>query len=124
MKELEGMQSRDEIIDMTADIVSAYVGNNSVPASELPALISSIHGALLAASSGKPVEAEEQLRPAVPVKKSVQDDQVTCLICGGSFKSLRRHLGTQHNITPEQYRVMWGLSPDYPMVAPSYAKAR
>jgi len=111
-------------IELTANIVSAYVGNNATPASELPALISQIHGALVRVSAGHVEAVAEPAKPAVPVKKSMTSDYLVCLEDGKKFKSLKRHLRTQYNMTPEQYREKWGLPPDYPMVAPSYAVAR
>lgn len=111
-------------IDLTANIVSAYVSNNTTPASELPALISQIHGALVRLSTGQAEVAPEPTKPAVPVKKSMTSDFLVCLEDGKKFKSLKRHLRTQYNMTPEQYREKWGLPPDYPMVAPNYAVAR
>lgn len=111
-------------IDLTANIVSAYVSNNTTPASELPALISQIHGALVRLSGGHAETVPEPTKPAVPVKKSMTSDYLVCLEDGKKFKSLKRHLRTQYNMTPEQYREKWGLPPDYPMVAPNYAVAR
>jgi predicted transcriptional regulator len=111
-------------IDLTATIVSAYVGNNPMPASELPALIGQIHAALLRVSTGRAEPPLEPSKPAVPVKKSITADYLICLEDGKRFKSLKRHLRTQYNMTPEQYRDKWGLPPDYPMVAPNYAVAR
>lgn len=111
-------------IDLTASIVSAYVSNNTTAASELPALISQIHGALVRVSSGQAEAAIEATKPAVPVKKSMTSEYLVCLEDGKKFKSLKRHLRTQYNMTPEQYREKWGLPPDYPMVAPNYAQAR
>lgn len=111
-------------IELAADIVSAYVSNNSVPSSDLPTLISEVHTALVRVGGGMvelPVEAP---KPAIPVKKSVTPDYIICLEDGKKFKSLKRHLRTQYNMTPEQYREKWGLPVDYPMVAPNYAKAR
>jgi predicted transcriptional regulator len=111
-------------IELAADIVSAYVSNNSVPVGELPALISDVHSALMRVTVGSielPVEAP---KPAIAVKKSVTADYIICLEDGKKFKSLKRHLRTQYNMTPEQYREKWGLPPDYPMVAPNYARAR
>lgn len=111
-------------VELAADIVSAYVSNNSVATSELPALIGDIHAALLRLS-GAPVEVQpDVLKPAVPIKKSVTPDFIICLDDGKKFKSLKRHLRTQYNITPEEYRERWGLPADYPMVAPNYAQAR
>jgi predicted transcriptional regulator len=111
-------------IELAADIVSAYVSNNSVPSSELPALINEVHNALLRVTSGPAPVVVETLKPAVPAKKSITNDFIICLEDGKKFKSLKRHLRTQYNISPEEYREKWGLPPDYPMVAPNYAKAR
>jgi predicted transcriptional regulator len=111
-------------IELTASIVSAYVSNNSVPSSDLPALIGQVHSALTRVSSGHGEAPSEPPKPAVSVKKSITPDHIVCLEDGKKFKSLKRHLRTQYNITPEQYREKWGLPPDYPMVAPSYAAAR
>ena len=118
------MDDRSEIIEMTADIVSAFVSNNSVPAAEVPQLIQSVHRALSGVSSApEPVETAPR-EPAVPVKKSVNPDFIVCLEDGRKFKSLKRHLRTKYNMSPEEYRSKWGLPKDYPMVAPNYAKAR
>ena len=111
-------------IDLTANIVSAYVSNNTTPASEIPALISQIHAALVRVSAGRVEAPLEPAKPAVSVKKSVTAEYLVCLEDGKRFKSLKRHLRTQYNMTPEQYRDKWGLPPDYPMVAPNYAVAR
>ena len=112
-------------IELAADIVSAYVSNNSVAASELPGLIADVHAALVRVASGAPAAAApDNLRPAVPVKKSVGTDYIICLEDGKKFKSLKRHLRTHYNMSPEEYREKWGLPPDYPMVAPNYAQAR
>ena len=111
-------------IELTADIVSAYVSNNSVSAGDIPGLINQVHSALMRVS-GSPAEAPaEALKPAVPLKKSITPEYIVCLEDGKKFKSLKRHLRTQYNMTPEQYREKWGLAPDYPMVAPNYAAAR
>ena len=118
------MDDKSEIIEMTADIVSAYVGNNSVSATELPSLIQSVHRALASvANGGDAVEAAPK-EPAVPVKRSITPDHLVCLEDGRKFKSLKRHLRTKYNMSPEDYRAKWGLAKDYPMVAPNYAKAR
>src|SRR4051812_5418278 len=111
-------------IELTADIVSAYVSNNSVSAGEIPNLINQIHSALLRVSGGQSDTQPEPLKPAVSLKKSITADYLICLEDGKKFKSLKRHLRTQYNMTPEQYREKWSLAPDYPMVAPSYAAAR
>ena len=111
-------------IELAADIVSAYVSNNSVPSSDLASLINDVHSALLRVGGGTVEVPVEAPKPAIPVKKSVTPDYIVCLEDGKKFKSLKRHLRTQYNMTPEQYREKWGLAPDYPMVAPNYAKAR
>jgi predicted transcriptional regulator len=111
-------------IELAADIVSAYVSNNSLPSSELPALINEVHNALLRVTSGAAPVVVEALKPAVPARKSITNDYIICLEDGKKFKSLKRHLRTQYNISPEEYREKWGLPADYPMVAPNYAKAR
>ena len=114
-----------DFIELAADIVSAYVSNNSIAASELPALISEVHSALLRVTNGTPAPPpSDGLRPAVALKKSVTNDYIVCLEDGKKFKSLKRHLRTQYNMSPEEYREKWSLPPDYPMVAPNYAKAR
>ncbi len=118
------MEDKPELLEMTADIVSAYVGNNSVSADALPSLIANIHAALSGVSNG-PVEAEpEPKEPAVPIRKSIAPDFLICLEDGRKFKSLKRHLRTKYDMSPEDYRAKWGLPKDYPMVAPNYAKAR
>jgi predicted transcriptional regulator len=114
-----------DYIELAADIVSAYVSNNSIAASDLPGLINEVHNALLRVTGGgvaPPVS--DGLRPAVALKKSVTNDYIVCLEDGKKFKSLKRHLRTQYNMSPEEYREKWSLPPDYPMVAPNYAKAR
>lgn len=112
------------LIELTAEIVSAYVSNNTVAAGEIPGLINQVHAAL-ARVSGRPAESSsEPLRPAVSVKKSITPEYIVCLEDGKKFKSLKRHLRTQYDMTPEQYREKWGLNADYPMVAPNYAAAR
>ena len=111
-------------IQLTANIVSAYVSNNTVPSAEIPNLIGQIHSALLRVSGSQAPTPAEPLKPAVPLKRSITSDYLVCLEDGKKFKSLKRHLRTQYGMTPEQYREKWGLPPDYPMVAPNYAAAR
>jgi len=111
-------------IELTANIVSAYVSNNTVPAGDIPALINQVHSALTRVSGGTADAPAEPLKPAVSVKKSITPEYIVCLEDGKKFKSLKRHLRTQYNMTPEQYRDKWGLGTDYPMVAPNYAAAR
>ena len=118
------MEDKPELLEMTADIVSAYVGNNTVAAETLPSLIANIHAALSGVSNG-PVEVEpEPKEPAVPIRKSIAPDFLICLEDGRKFKSLKRHLRTKYDMSPEEYRTKWGLAKVYPMVAPNYAKAR
>ncbi len=118
-------QNTPNYIELAAEIVSAFVSNNSVPAAELPALIGNVHDALNRITIGSTQKVEETRQPpAVPVKKSVQSDYIVCLDDGKKFKSLKRHLRTVYNMTPDQYRAKWGLPADYPMVAPNYAAAR
>jgi predicted transcriptional regulator len=118
------MDEKSEIIEMTADVVSAYVGNNSVGASDLPSLIQSVHRALAGVSAGAEVVEAAPKEPAVPIKRSITPGFLVCLEDGRKFKSLKRHLRTKYNLSPEDYRAKWGLAKDYPMVAPDYAKAR
>ena len=116
--------SGSNFIELTAEIVSAYVSNNSVSASELPGLINQVHSALARVSAGHGEVPSEPLKPAISVKRSITPDFIVCLEDGKKFKSLKRHLRTQYNMTPEAYREKWDLPPDYPMVAPNYAAAR
>jgi predicted transcriptional regulator len=111
-------------IELAADIVSAYVSNNSVSAADLPGLINNVHNALVNVTSGKVEAPAEPLKPVIPIKKSITPDYIVCLEDGKKFKSLKRHLRTQYNLSPEDYREKWGLPADYPMVAPNYAAAR
>jgi predicted transcriptional regulator len=111
-------------IELTAQIVSAYVSNNTVPAAEIPGLINQVHAALARVSGKGNDLPSEPLRPAISVKKSITPEHIVCLEDGKKFKSLKRHLRTQYNMTPEQYRDKWSLATDYPMVAPNYAAAR
>jgi predicted transcriptional regulator len=111
-------------VELAADLVSAYVSNNSVPSSELPALINTVHSALANVAKNRSDQPAEAPTPAVPVKKSITPDYIICLDDGKKFKSLKRHLRTTYGMTPDEYRRKWGLPADYPMVAPNYAKAR
>lgn len=112
------------LIDLTADIVSSYVGNNTVAPVDLPSLIQQVHDALHQTVTASQEPEVEPLNPAVPVKKSVTPDFIICLEDGKKFKSLKRHLRTHYDLTPEEYREKWGLDADYPMVAPNYAASR
>ncbi|MGL4288925.1 MAG: MucR family transcriptional regulator [Phreatobacter sp.] len=116
--------SADESIELTADIVSAYVSNNKIPVEALAGLIGSVDAALRALALPAQAPAPAALVPAVSVKKSVTPDFIICLEDGKKFKSLKRHLRTAYGLSPDQYRSKWGLPSDYPMVAPNYAAAR
>jgi predicted transcriptional regulator len=111
-------------IQLTANIVSAYVSNNAVASADIPNLISQVYSALFRVSNGQVAAPAEPLKPAIPVKRSITPEYLVCLEDGKKFKSLKRHLRTQYDMTPEQYREKWGLVADYPMVAPNYAEAR
>lgn len=125
---MEDMNTTDSgsgaLLELTADVVAAYVSNNPVQAADLPNLISEIHTALGRIGDGDKAAVQEKQKPAVNPKKSVQDDFIICLEDGKKFKSLKRHLMSHYGLTPEAYREKWGLDPNYPMVAPSYAAAR
>ena len=115
--------AEDTLLTLTADIVAAHVSNNSVAVNDLPNLIQNVHGALsgISQSSSAP---EPKPEPKVSIRSSVKPDYIVCLEDGKKLKMLKRHLMTHYNMTPEQYRQKWGLSPDYPMVAPNYAEQR
>jgi predicted transcriptional regulator len=118
------MDDKAELIEMTAEIVAAYVENNNISTGDLPALIQSVHRALASVASGAEAVEAAPKEPAVPVRRSITADFLICLEDGRKFKSLKRHLRTKYNMSPEDYRAKWGLAKDYPMVAPNYAKAR
>lgn len=113
-----------DLVELSADIVSAYVSHNAVSPSDLTRLIADVHGALRALRSNEVPAPVEDLKPAVPVRKSVAADYIICLEDGKKFKSLKRHLRTHYNLSPEEYREKWGLPADYPMVAPNYSATR
>jgi predicted transcriptional regulator len=115
--------TQDNVLSLTADIVSAYVSKNSLPTAALPGLIGQIHESLSGLSSSQKVEAPIALVPAVPIKKSVTPDYIISLEDGRKFKSMKRYLGLR-NMSPAEYREKWGLPRDYPMVAPNYAARR
>jgi len=115
---------KNELVELTAEIVSAYVSNNTVVAADLPGVIQNVFEALNKASNATGQPAKEELKPAVPIKKSVTPEFIICLEDGKKFKSLKRHLRTHYDLSPEEYREKWGLPHDYPMVAPNYAAAR
>ena len=113
----------DTLLTLTADIVAAHVSNNSVAVNDLPNLIQNVHGALSGISSQAPA-APVKLEPRVPIRSSIKPDFIVCLEDGKKLKMLKRHLMTHYQMTPDQYRQKWGLSADYPMVAPNYAEQR
>lgn len=113
-----------ELLELTADIVAAYVSNNPLPVSELGRVIADTYTAISKLQAAPALPQEEKRAPAVPIKKSVTPDFIICLEDGKQFKSLKRHIGTHYNLTPDEYRAKWGLPADYPMVAPNYAAAR
>jgi predicted transcriptional regulator len=116
------LPANQNVLGLTAQIVSAHVSNNSVPPDALPSLIQEVYKTL--AGVGKEPAEPERPQPAVPVKRSVFPDYIVCLEDGKKLKMLKRHLKTAYNMSPEQYRERWGLPPDYPMVAPNYARHR
>ena len=119
------VENGSQIITLTSQIVAAYVERNNIQAADLPALIGSVHQSLTKLGQPEaPADAPTELKPAVPVKKSVFPDYLICLEDGKKLKMLKRHLRTSYDMTPGEYRTKWGLPADYPMVAPNYAKAR
>jgi predicted transcriptional regulator len=114
----------DDLVQLTADIVSAYVTNNTIEAGQLSKLIEEVHTALVRAPSAAAEPEQKPLVPAVPIRKSITPDYIVSLEDGRKFKSLKRHLAGTYGMTPDEYRAKWGLPRDYPMVAPNYAKAR
>ena len=114
--------NKNDLLALTAEIVAAHVGNNTVPVAELSQLVQDIYRCL--STLGNAPVAPERLQPAVPVKKSVTPEYIVCLEDGKKLKMLKRHLKTAYGMTPEEYRERWGLPADYPMVAPNYAQHR
>ncbi|MGQ2907378.1 MAG: MucR family transcriptional regulator [Aliihoeflea sp.] len=117
-----GAVEPERLLELTTQIVCAYVSHNPVPASEVSGLIGSVHRSISA--QGKAIAPEQQLEPAVPIRKSVTPDYIISLEDGRKFRTLSRHLMARYGMTPEQYRRKWGLPDDYPMVAPNYAVER
>lgn len=117
------MENKTNIIELTAQIVSAYVARADVPRGDLPKLIADVNSALMAASEARPGDAA--ITPMKSsIRKSIFPEYLICLEDGKRYKSMKRHLRVKYNLTPEQYRAKWGLAPDYPMVAPKYAEKR
>lgn len=124
MQEEQDLSAGADLVTITATIVAAYVSKNAIASGELPGLIADTHAALSRAAGRQAPLDREDSKPRVAVKKSVMPDYIICLEDGKKFKSLKRHLRTHYNMSPEEYREKWGLPPDYPMVAPNYARAR
>ena len=122
-KDAISQSEREEILRMTADITAAYVSNNEIDNSELVEVIKSVYNSLATLDSESEPD-QTPLKPAVPVKKSIQDDYIICLEDGKQLKMLKRYLRSNYDMTPEEYRTKWNLPADYPMVAPAYAKRR
>ncbi|MEP7240299.1 MAG: MucR family transcriptional regulator [Devosia sp.] len=114
----------NDLIDLSTEIVSAYVSHNALSISDLPKLIVDVHTALRGLKAGTPTIVVEEAKPAVPIRKSIAPDYLICLEDGKKFKSLKRHLRTHYDLSPEEYREKWGLPADYPMVAPNYSATR
>jgi predicted transcriptional regulator len=121
---MSSTEEQSGLMELTADVVSAYVSNNSVSTGDLPGLINEVYLALTRVGSAPVAPPAEPAKPAVNPKKSITPDYIICLEDGKKFKSLKRHLSTMYNLSPEQYRDKWNLASDYPMVAPNYAEAR
>ena len=120
---LDNEDSDDTLLTLTADIVAAHVSNNTVAVNDLPNLIQNVHGALIGVA-GRTAGPEPKPEPKVSIRASVKPDYIVCLEDGKKQKMLKRHLMTNHNMTPDDYRKKWGLAADYPMVAPNYAEQR
>jgi len=114
----------DDLLKLATEIVAAYVSNNPVPVSELPAMIKSVHATLGGLSGGTAADIQTAQKPAVTVKKSITPEYIICLEDGKKLKMLKRYLRSRYNLSPEEYRAKWGLPADYPMVAPNYAAQR
>lgn len=114
--------AEEDMLRMTTEVVSAYVGNNSLPAAQIPDVIKTVYSSI--ASLNQEAEAKEAPKPAVAIRNSIKPDYIVCLEDGKKLKMLKRHLRTTYDMTPDEYRAKWGLPADYPMVAPNYAKQR
>jgi predicted transcriptional regulator len=120
----ESAENPDQLLELTTEIVSAYVSHNQIPLTEVPAMLRNVHSALSGLTGAPVAEINTNTKPAVPVKKSITDEYIICLEDGKRLKMLKRYLRSHYDMSPEQYRAKWGLPPDYPMVAPNYAKQR
>ena len=116
--------AEEELLRMTADVVAAYVGNNTLPTAQLGEVINAVYSSLKSLEGPVVQVQPEPLKPAVPIRKSVTAEFIICLEDGKKLKMLKRHLRSTYNMTPDEYRTKWGLAPDYPMVAPNYAQRR
>lgn len=116
--------TEEDMLHMTTDMVSAYLGNNMLQAAQIPDVIKTVYSSLQEISKAGAGGEKEAQKPAVAIRRSVTPDFIICLEDGKKLKMLKRHLRTTYNLTPDEYRAKWGLSPDYPMVAPNYAKQR
>ncbi|MGH7046769.1 MAG: MucR family transcriptional regulator [Stellaceae bacterium] len=116
--------AEEELLRMTADVVAAYVSNNTLPTTQLAEVINAVYGSLKGLEGQVAEPPPEPVKPAVPIRKSVTPDYLICLEDGKKLKMLKRHLRSTYNLTPDEYRARWGLAPDYPMVAPNYAEQR
>lgn len=126
MNEISGTMSvaDGDLVELSAEIVSAYVSHNALSPTDLPRLIAEVHVALKGLQAAEAPAPVEELKPAVPIRRSVMPDYIICLEDGKKFKSLKRHLRTHYDLSPEEYREKWGLAADYPMVAPNYSATR
>lgn len=115
--------TREDLLRITTKVVTAYVGNNTVTDTQIPEVIQTVYGSLEGISNGAQ-ETKTKQKPAVPIKRSITPDHIICLEDGKQLKMLKRYLRTTHGLTPDEYRLKWGLPADYPMVAPNYAKKR
>jgi len=120
----QGQEPNASVLGMAANIVSAYVSHNALPAGHIPELIQTIFRSLSEMNTPAQEMSREALKPPVPIKRSITPDYIVCLEDGKKLKMLKRHLRTNYGLSPEEYRAKWGLAPDYPMVAPNYARQR
>jgi predicted transcriptional regulator len=116
--------AEEELLRMTADVVAAYVSNNTLPTAQLAEVINAVYSSLKGLEGQIAEPPPEPAKPAVPIRKSITPDYLICLEDGKKLKMLKRHLRSTYNMTPDEYRARWGLAPDYPMVAPNYAEQR
>jgi len=123
-EENDTKSSHGEILRMTAEVVASYLGNNMIPAAQIPEVINTVYGALNGIDTDGGEAKGEPQKPAIPIKKSITNEFIICLEDGKKLKMLKRHLRTTYGLSPDEYRAKWGLPADYPMVAPNYAAQR